>query len=92
MHIANWYSYKEYVNIPFNSILQIILFFTISEDGRKCRTTVTMEGDNKLITEQIGLGAGAKCLKVVREFNENQVYLEMICEEAVSKQVYQRQL
>ena len=72
-------------------MLEIIPFFIISEDRRKCRTTVTMEGDNKLITEQVGLGPETKCLKVVREFNENQVYLEMICEEAVSKQVYQRQ-
>ena len=67
-----------------------ILFF--SEDGRKCRTTVTMEGDNKLITEQVELEPGTKCLKIVREFSENQVYLEMICEDVVSKQLYLRQI
>jgi hypothetical protein len=51
-----------------------------------------MEGDNKLITKQVELEPGTKSLKIVREFSENQVYLEMICEDAVSKQLYQRQI
>ena len=51
-----------------------------------------MEGDNKLITEQVELETGTKCLRIVREFNENQLYLEMICDDVVSKQLYERQI
>ena len=29
-------------------------------DGRKCKTTVTMDGDNKLITRQKAVKAGEK--------------------------------
>ena len=65
--------------------------FVSLEDGRKCRTTVTMEGDNKLITEQIALEPGQKSLKVVREFKDDGIYLEMMCEDIISQQIYQRQ-
>ena len=42
-----------------------------------------MEGDNKLITEQIALEPGQKSLKVVREFKDDGIYLEMMCEDII---------
>merc|ERR1719423_572637 len=51
-------------------------------DGRKCETTVTMEG-NKLITSQ-------KDVTAVREFFDDKLVMTMTCEGVTSTQVYKR--
>ena len=61
------------------------------EDGRKCRTIVTMEGENKLVTKQMALEAEKKDVKAVREFNDGGLYLEVTCEDVVTRQMYLRQ-
>merc|ERR1712215_440861 len=48
-------------------------------DGRKCETTVTMEG-NKLITMQKALKNGQKDVKAVREFFDDKLVMTMTCE------------
>merc|ERR1739846_6379 len=61
--------------ITKTSLKSIELHFKLGEefdeeatDGRKCKTTVTMEGD-KLITHQKAVKSGEMDVKVVREFN-----------------------
>ena len=66
-------------------------FEETTTDGRKCKTTVTMEGDNKLITNQVAIEAGKKNVKVIREFSDEGIDVQMICEDVVSKQFYKRQ-
>ena len=66
-------------------------FEETTTDGRKCKTTVTMEGDNKLITNQVAIEAGKKSVKVIREFSDEGIDVQMICEDVVSKQFYKRQ-
>ena len=66
-------------------------FEETSTDGRKCKTTVTMEGDNKLITNQMAVEEGKKSVKVIREFADEGIYVQWICEDVVSKQFFQRQ-
>merc|ERR1712002_238689 len=58
-------------------------------DGRKCETTVTMEG-NKLITMQKALKNGQKDVKAVREFFDDKLVMTMTCEGVESTQVYKR--
>merc|ERR1712018_815263 len=56
-------------------------------DGRKCKTTVTMEGD-KLITKQKALKAGEKDATAVREFTDDGLTLTITVDDVVSKQVF----
>ena len=65
-------------------------FEEISPDGRKCNTTVTMEGHNKLITNQVATEEGKKSVKVIRQFTDEGIYVQMICEDVVSKQFFKR--
>ena len=62
------------------------------EDGRKCKSTVTMEGDNKLVVDQIAIEPGKKSLKTIREFTDDGINLEITCEDSVSRQYFQRQV
>jgi hypothetical protein len=66
-------------------------FEEVSTDGRKCKTTVTMEGDNKLITNQVATEEGKKSVKVIREFSDEGIDVQMICGDVVSKQFFKRQ-
>lgn len=66
-------------------------FEETSTDGRKCKTTVTMEGDNKLITNQVAIEEGKKSVKVIREFTDEGIDVQWICEDVVSKQFFKRQ-
>ena len=59
-------------------------------DGRHCKTTVTKEG-NKLITHQVPIKAGEKAVKVIRDFSDEGIDVEFICEDVVSKQFFKRQ-
>ena len=59
-------------------------------DGRQCKTTVTKDGD-KLITQQVPIKAGEKAVKVIRDFSDEGIAVEFICEDVVSKQFFKRQ-
>ena len=65
-------------------------FDETTTDGRKAKTTVTMDG-NKLITDQVATEAGKKSVKVIREFSDDGIDVQMICEDVVSKQYFKRQ-
>eukprot|EP00091_Calanus_sinicus_P016872 TRINITY_DN364_c0_g1_i1.p1 TRINITY_DN364_c0_g1~~TRINITY_DN364_c0_g1_i1.p1 ORF type:complete len:135 (-),score=67.83 TRINITY_DN364_c0_g1_i1:119-523(-) len=58
-------------------------------DGRKCKTTVTMDG-NKLITTQKAMKAGEKDVVAVREFNDGGLTMTMTCDGVTSTQTYKR--
>merc|ERR1712021_102082 len=59
-------------------------------DGRKCKTTVSMEGDNKLITSQKAQKSGQKDVTVIREFSDKGIAVQMICEDVTSVQFFDR--
>lgn len=59
-------------------------------DGRTCKTTVTEEGDNVWITNQIAQKSGEKNVKVIREFSDDGIAVQMICEDVISKQFFKR--
>ena len=65
-------------------------FEETTADGRKCTTTVTIEG-NTMITDQKATDAGKKSVKVIREFSDDGIDVQMICEDVVSKQYFKRQ-
>ena len=65
-------------------------FEEITTDGRKCKTTITMEGDNKLITNQVATEEGKKSVKVIREFSDEGIDVQMICGDVISKQFFKR--
>merc|ERR1712002_612222 len=58
-------------------------------DGRKCETTVTMEG-NKLITNQKALKEGEKNVVVEREFFYDKLVMKMTVDDVTSTQTYKR--
>ena len=64
-------------------------FDETTTDGRKCKTTVTKEGDNKLVTKQIAQD-GKKNVTVIREFSDKGIDVQMICEDVTSKQFFER--
>lgn len=49
-----------------------------------------MEGDNKLITDQKAQKSGQKDVKVIREFTDEGIKVQMICEDVVSDQFFKR--
>merc|ERR1711973_167671 len=65
-------------------------FEETTADGRTCKTTVTMEGDNKMITNQVAQKSGQKDVKVIREFSDKGIAVQFICEDVVSKQFFER--
>ena len=66
-------------------------FDEISTDGRRCKTTITMEGDSTLITDQVGTELGNKSVKTIRDFTDEGMYVHMTCEDVISRQFYRRQ-
>merc|ERR1711934_832698 len=44
-------------------------FDEVSADGRQCKTTVTQEGDSKLVINQKAVKPGEKSVTSVREFD-----------------------
>lgn len=60
-----------------------------TSDGRKCETTVSMEG-NKLITDQKATKKGEKDVKAVREFFDDKLTMSMTCDGVTATQVYKR--
>ena len=61
-----------------------------SIDGRTCKTTITQEGDNRWIAEQVGQKPGEKTVTMIREFSDAGIAVQMICEEVTSKQFFKR--
>jgi len=66
-------------------------FDETTTDGRDVTTTVTMEGDNKLITVQKPKKAGVKEVHVTRTFTEGGISVIMKCGDVVSEQFFKRQ-
>ena len=66
-------------------------FEEISTDGRKCKTTITMEGGSTLIIDQMGTELGNKSVKIIRDFTDEGIYVQMICEDVISRQFYRRE-
>lgn len=60
-----------------------------TSDGRKCETTVTMDG-NKLITSQKALKKGEKDVTAVREFFDDKLIMTMTVDGVSSVQEYKR--
>jgi len=82
--------------ITKTSLKSIELHFKLGEefdeeatDGRKCKTTVTMEGD-QLITHQKAVKPGEQDVKVVREFTEDGLIMKMSAGGVTCTQVYKR--
>ena len=73
--------YEFEIGVPFEET---------TTDGRKCNTTVTMDGD-KLITDQVATEEGKKDVKVIRTFSDEGIDVEMICEDVITKQYFKRQ-
>merc|ERR1711997_773038 len=65
-------------------------FEETTADDRNCKTTVTKEGDNKLITSQKAQKSGQKDVKVIRTFTDAGINVQMICGDVVSDQFYAR--
>merc|ERR1712198_592882 len=59
-------------------------------DGRKCETTVTMEG-NKLITMQKAIKKGDKDVTAVREFADDKVTMSTTVDGVTAVQVFKRE-
>ena len=66
-------------------------FDETTTDGREVTTTVTMEGDNKLITAQEPKKPGSKKVEVVRTFTDAGISVQMKCDAIVSDQFFKRQ-
>merc|ERR1739838_967224 len=58
-------------------------------DGRRCKTTVTMDG-NKLITSQKATKSGEKDVVAVREFSDAGLTLTTTCDGATAVQTFVR--
>ena len=69
------------LNVPFEET---------TPDGRTCKTTVSLDG-NKMTTHQVPQKDGQKEVKVIREFTDDGINVQMICENVVSKQYFKRQ-
>merc|ERR1711972_282082 len=66
-------------------------FDETTADGRDVTTTVTMEGDNKLITIQEPKKAGGKRVEVTRTFSDDGIAVVFRVGDVVSEQFYKRQ-
>merc|ERR1712111_78697 len=64
-------------------------FEETTTDGRKCKTTVTMDG-NKLITNQKATKSGDKDVVAVREFDDEGLTMKTTCEGVTATQRYKR--
>ena len=51
---------------------------------------MSKEGDNKLVTVQKAQKSGQKDVKVIREFTDEGITIQMICEDVTSTQFFER--
>lgn len=65
-------------------------FEETTTDGRHVKTTVTQESETRWVTHQKAQKAGQKDVKVIRDFTDGGIDVQMICEDVVSKQHYER--
>jgi ketosteroid isomerase-like protein len=56
-------------------------------DGRKCKSTITQEGDKKLVHEQ---KSGDSTLKIVREFKDDEMTMILEAPGVTSTRVYKK--
>lgn len=63
-------------------------FDETTADGRKCKSTIAKEGDNKLIHKQI---CGDQTLDIIREFTDNEMKMILTAPGGiVSTRIYQK--
>ncbi len=62
-----------------------------SLDGRDVTTTVTQEGETRWVTVQKDKKPGGIDVKVIRDFTDKGIDVQMICGDVVSVQFYERQ-
>ena len=86
--VNNFYS-EKYLNFHAQNYLQGVEFDEDTPDGRKCKTTVTKDGDT-MITMQKAQVKGQKDVKVIRKFTAAGIEVQMICEDVVSDQFFAR--
>jgi len=60
-------------------------------DGREVTTTVVREGPTRWVSTQINKKPGGKDVKLIRDFSDAGIDVQMICEDVVSKQFFARQ-
>jgi len=60
-------------------------------DGREVKCTVTMEGDNKLITVQVPKDPKGKKIEVTRTFTDDGIAVIYKCDNVTSQQFFKRQ-
>ena len=65
-------------------------FDELTQDGRSCTTTVTING-NQMLTDQKAKEANKKSVKIIRDFSDDGIDVQMICEDVVSRQYFKRQ-
>ena len=88
--IGKWYFFSEKVfEFWRQNFLQGVEFDETTADGRKCKTTVTKDGDT-MITMQKAQVKGQKDVKVIRKFTDAGIEVQMICEDVVSDQFFAR--
>ncbi|KAL7638934.1 UNVERIFIED_CONTAM: hypothetical protein RMT77_010468 [Armadillidium vulgare] len=63
-------------------------FDELASDGRKCKTTFTKDGENKLI--QVQKAENGKDAKYVREFTDTHLNLTCDCDGVECKRTYKR--
>merc|ERR1712168_1199940 len=64
-------------------------FEETTTDGRKCKTTVSLAG-NQMTTSQKATKAGEKDVTVVRSFDDGGITVTLTCEDVVCTQKYSR--
>jgi len=60
-------------------------------DGREVTCTVTMEGDDKLITVQVPKDPKGKTIEVTRTFTDDGIAVIYKCDNVISQQFFKRQ-
>merc|ERR1719412_26340 len=82
--------------ITKTTVKSIELRFRLGEEfeeettyGRKCKTTVTLEG-NRMTTSQRATKSGEKDVTVVRNFDDGGITVSLTCEDVVCTQKYAR--
>ena len=59
-------------------------------DGRNCLTTVTQEGDNKIVINQKATKEGQKDVKSVREYDQDGLKQTITVDDVVGIQYWKR--
>ena len=73
-----------------NKLFQGVEYEENTADGRKCKTIVTMDGDDTMVMVQKGQREGEKDVTFIRKFTDAGMEVQMICEDVVSDQFFAR--